>query len=92
PAELTFAQPEKLNSYEVGVKSGLWDNRIQLNGAAFHYDYRDQQFLDTFALPNGGGTGFHTVNAPKSRVTGAELEFRAKVTADFEIRTNLGWL
>lgn len=92
PAELTFAQPEKLNSYEVGVKSGLWDNRIQLNGAAFHYDYRDQQFLDTFALPNGGGTGFHTVNAPKSRVTGAEVEFRAKVTADFEIRTNLGWL
>lgn len=92
PAELSFAQPEKLNAYEIGMKSEFWEHRAQLNLAAFHYDYRDQQFLDTFALPNGGGTGFHTVNAPKSRISGAELELRAKLTPDFELRTQLGVL
>jgi len=92
PVELTFTQPEKLNAYEIGAKTELWERRAQLNFAAFHYDYRDQQFLDTFALPNGGGTGFHTVNAPKSRVSGAELELRAKLTPDLEIRTNFGVL
>jgi iron complex outermembrane receptor protein len=56
----------------------------------FHYDYKNQQFLDAFALPGGLGTGFRTVNAPKSRVDGAELEFRAKVTADLEIGSSLG--
>ena len=56
----------------------------------FHYDYRNQQFLDAFALPGGAGTGFHTVNAPKSRVDGAEFEFHAKASADLEILSSLG--
>ncbi len=60
------------------------------NAALFHYDYKNQQFLDAFALPHGLGTGFRTVNAPKSRVDGAEFEFRAKATADLEIGTSLG--
>ena len=42
------------------------------NAAAFHYDYKNQQFLDAFTLPGGLGTGFRTTNAPKSRVDGAE--------------------
>ncbi len=90
--ELTFAQPEKLNSYEIGVKSEWWEHRAVLNAAVFHYDYRNQQFLDTFALANGGGTGFHTVNAPKSRVDGAEVEFRAKVDADLSLGASIGIL
>ena len=64
--------------------------RVQCGG--FHYDYRNQQFLDAFTLPGGAGSGFHTVNAPKSRVDGAEFEFRAKATDDLEIRSALGLL
>jgi iron complex outermembrane recepter protein len=90
--ELTFAKPEKLNSYEIGVKSEWWEHRAVLNAAVFHYDYRNQQFLDTFALSNGGGTGFHTVNAPKSRVDGAEIEFRAKATSDLSLGASIGFL
>src|ERR1700686_1705977 len=92
PAELNFAAPEKLNSYEIGLKSALWNHRAEFNVAAFHYDYRNQQFLDAFALPGGAGTGFHTVNAPKSRVDGAEFEFRAKATDDLELSAGLGLL
>jgi iron complex outermembrane receptor protein len=92
PAELNFAAPEKLTAYEVGLKSEWWNRRLELNVAAFHYDYRNQQFLDAFALPGGAGTGFHTVNAPKSRVDGAEFELRSKVTEDLEVHAALGLL
>ena len=91
PAELTFAKPETLNSYELGLKTQLWNRRADFNVAAFHYDYRNQQFLDTFGLP-GGGTGYHTINAPKSRVDGAEFELRARATEDLELRAGLGLL
>jgi iron complex outermembrane receptor protein len=90
PTELTFADPEKLTSYEIGLKTGFWDRRGVFNAALFHYDYKNQQFLDAFALPGGLGTGFRTVNAPKSRVDGAEFEFRAKATPDLEIGSSLG--
>jgi iron complex outermembrane receptor protein len=81
-----------LNAYEVGMKSQWWNRRAELNVAAFHYDYRNQQFLDAFALPGGAGTGFHTVNAPKSRIDGAEFEARAQVTPDLQLRAGLGLL
>ena len=92
PAELNFADPEKLASTEIGLKADLWNRRAAFNAAVFHYDYKNQQFLDAFTLPNNAGTGFHTVNAPKSRVDGAEFEFRAKATDDLELRAGLGLL
>ncbi len=92
PTELTFAGPEKLTSYEIGLKTGFWNRRGVFNAAVFHYDYKNQQFLDAFTLPGGLGTGFRTVNAPKSRVDGAEFEFRAKATNDLEILSSVGLL
>jgi iron complex outermembrane recepter protein len=91
-SELTFAEPEKLTSYEIGAKTEFWNRRGIFNFAAFHYDYKNQQFLDAFALPGGLGTGFRTVNAPKSRVDGAEFEFQIKATNDLQILASLGLL
>jgi len=91
-SELTFAEPEKLTSYEIGAKTEFWNRRAIFNVAVFHYDYKNQQFLDAFNLPGGLGTGFRTVNAPKSRVDGAEFEFQVKATNDLTIMANLGLL
>jgi iron complex outermembrane receptor protein len=90
PQEANFADPEKLTSVEIGLKADLWNRRGTFNAAVFHYDYKNQQFLDAFTLPGGAGSGFHTINAPKSRVDGAEFELRAKATDDLEIRAGLG--
>jgi iron complex outermembrane receptor protein len=38
-------EPEKLNAYEAGFKSELFDHRLRLNGAAFHYDYTNIQMI-----------------------------------------------
>jgi outer membrane receptor protein involved in Fe transport len=92
PAELTFAQPERLDAYEAGTKWEFWQRRAYVDVSVFHYNYRNQQFLDTFTLPGGLGTGLRTVNAPQSTVNGGELEFRAKATEDLELSGNLGLL
>ena len=48
----TAFEPETLNAYELGLKSLLWDRRLQLNVAAFLSDYEDlQQVLTAPAHP-----------------------------------------
>ena len=44
-AEISVADPETLTSYELGLKTQLWDRRLQINGSVFYDDYKDQQFL-----------------------------------------------
>jgi iron complex outermembrane receptor protein len=46
PADKLSFRPEKLNSYEIGVKSAFWDRRITWNTTAFYYDYKDFQTFD----------------------------------------------
>jgi iron complex outermembrane receptor protein len=42
PTLLAF-NPERLTSYEIGLKSTLLDGRMRFNSSAFYYDYRDYQ-------------------------------------------------
>jgi iron complex outermembrane recepter protein len=88
PVEVNFASPEELTSYELGFKSELLERRMQLNAALFYYDYKNQQFLGTSSA--NGVLLYQEVNAPKSRVEGGEVELRAKVTSDLELRANVG--
>ena len=56
---LVLVEPEVLDAYEVGVKADLFDRRIRLNGAVFHYDYKQIQIArfvnGTLVLQNGSG-------------------------------------
>ena len=38
-------KPEELNAYEVGIKSEWLDHKLRFNGAAYYYDYKDNQVL-----------------------------------------------
>jgi iron complex outermembrane recepter protein len=80
-----FVKPEKLDSIEVGFKSRFLDNRLQLNGAAFRYDYKNQQVSEV-----RGGLAFpQNVNA---KVKGAELELLAKPVSALTLRGSIGYL
>jgi iron complex outermembrane recepter protein len=99
PVELTFTEPERLNAFELGLKSQSFQRRLQFNAAAFFYQYHNQQFLDTYcAFPAAPpstlclGTGFQTRNAPRSRIAGVEMEARAKPDPALELRLNVGAL
>ena len=57
-------KPEDLTSYEVGVKSELFDRRLRLNAAVYHAVHKDVQ-VGQFLAGSGGSLGI-TVNAGKA--------------------------
>jgi iron complex outermembrane receptor protein len=72
-AVLQPIKQESVLAYEAGFKTSFLDRTLQLNGAAFYYDYRDKQFYGRILDPILGPL-FTLVNIPKSKITGAELQ------------------
>lgn len=87
PTELGVARPETVNAYEVGFKTQFLDRRVTFNGAAFYYDYSNQQALNIDAQ------SIQTlINIPKSRIFGAELELSARPVDGLRVNVGLGLL
>jgi iron complex outermembrane receptor protein len=42
--------PETLDAFEIGFKSTLFDGIMQLNGAAYYYDYQDYQAFNIIGI------------------------------------------
>ena len=84
PEEVEF-DGEVLTSYEVGVKSTLFDNRLRLNGSVFYYDYKDFQTYTQF------GPSIKVFNTD-SEVTGAELELLANPAEGWEFMLGVSFL
>ncbi len=60
---------------EAGFKLTLADRRVQLNGAAFYYDYQDKQVRGNILVPVFQVIE-RLVNVPSSRIAGAELQLQ----------------
>lgn len=92
-AQVSVADPETLWSYEIGVKSQWWDNRLQLNGALFYNEYEDRQFL--VSRPSGGAASALALvvdNAADSTLWGGELEFTVLPFAGLTITGGLAYI
>ncbi len=79
--------PEILWAYEVGFKADP-SRAVQINGAAYYYDYTDQQVLSAVCAA-GGPIGRFT-NAD-SKIYGAELEGVFRPTAGLRISQNISY-
>lgn len=64
-------KPERVTSWEAGLKSEWLDQALRLNGAAFYSNYTDMQ---TNFLISGSISDTKARNAGKARMTGFELE------------------
>ncbi|MBS0395169.1 MAG: TonB-dependent receptor [Proteobacteria bacterium] len=87
PQDFTSVKPETLDSVEAGFKTAWLDNRLQLNGAVFHYQYKNQQYIDV--QPTGQQP---LINLQKSKIDGGELELVTRPVRDFTLRLGLGFL
>ncbi|WP_336951201.1 TonB-dependent receptor [Sphingobium aromaticivastans] len=76
---------EKIISYEAGIKSQLWDNRLRFNLAAFTANYDDLQ-VSVFT------TVLNYENAGKARIRGLEAELTLAPVEGLRIGANLGLL
>ncbi|MET4682940.1 TonB-dependent receptor [Brevundimonas faecalis] len=80
--------PEILWAYEVGFKADP-SRAFQLNGAAYYYDYSDQQVLSAVWGQNGPVGRF--ANVPSSHIWGAELEAVLKPIQGLRISQSLSY-
>jgi len=70
--------PEKLTSYEMGLKTDLFDRRVRFNTAIFFNDFKDAQLV-LLSCPQFGGPGPCALpqNAGDAKVKGVEAEIFA---------------
>lgn len=87
--QLEPVSQESITSYEVGIKAGLLDRRLQVNLAGFYNDYKDKQLRGRILDPFGFfGVLDKLLNIPKSRVWGGEVQIQAAPTTGLTF--NLG--
>jgi iron complex outermembrane receptor protein len=86
-------RPEKVDSYELGLKTRLFDRKLALNLAAFRMDYTDVQIPGSVACTVAGLPSFCGVvsNAGKARMQGVEAEARVKLGA-LSLNGSLGYI
>ncbi|RMX05864.1 TonB-dependent receptor [Corticibacter populi] len=87
------ADPEKVNAYELGIKTSSFDRRLQVNGTLFYNEYKD--YLSTIGNPVLNGVQYQgsvLTNAGKAVTYGAELEVRARLTRALNWNFNLAYL
>lgn len=101
PIQARPTDPETADSYEVGMRSEWFDNRLRMNLTGFYviYDDSQQQLLaEIEADRDGDGVNESTFqetrffNAAEIEVYGLELESAWRITDAFRIQGSLGWL
>ncbi|MDE0452358.1 MAG: TonB-dependent receptor [Gammaproteobacteria bacterium] len=78
---------EIVSAWDAGVKTQLFDRRVQLNVAGYYYDHKDQQISNYIVEANGVTID----NAGKSRIRGIEAELRASPTDSLDLMVNAAW-
>jgi iron complex outermembrane receptor protein len=79
--------PEKVDSYEVGVKFQTADRRLRVNAAAFRAEYSGMQLPQFFP----GTTTSYTSNASNAVIKGIELEPAWQPVEAFQLYGNMAF-
>ncbi len=79
---------DKLDSYEIGIRSQWFDNRFTLNGAIYHIDWSD------IVLSGRSATGLFGFlnNADSAEATGFELESALNLAEDLRLTAALSYV
>ncbi|OCC23415.1 hypothetical protein MB02_12430 [Croceicoccus estronivorus] len=83
--------PEKMQTYEVGLKADLLDRHLRVNLAGFYSRYNDLQLL-VLQLSQEGAAQIVTRNAAKAEVYGFEAELTARPVENLELNAAVGFL
>ena len=77
--------PEQVTAYEVGSKNRFFDNRLQVNAAAFYYEFKQLQISILDQATNLS----YTRNAGAATSKGAEVSFDAKPVGKLRLSGSL---
>jgi iron complex outermembrane receptor protein len=84
--QVYFVPPEQVNAYELGFKTRFADNRVQINGSFFYYDYKGQQgqVVDATATAN--------LISLSGKLKGLELDAQFVATDRLRLSASFGLL
>lgn len=91
-ARLANFDPETVISYELGLKSELFDRHLRLNVAAFHNVYTDLAVNIPRTDAPAGTFATRVGNAGEVTYTGIEAEGQAILSENFNIEGNIGYI
>jgi iron complex outermembrane receptor protein len=85
--------PETVTSYELGIKTDLFDRRVRLNVAGFFQDFKDAQ-LTLLSCPQFGGPGPCALpqNAGDAEMKGIEAELFATPVEGLQLDASLSYI
>jgi iron complex outermembrane receptor protein len=86
PSGVQSYAPEKLDNYEVGLRSDWFDHTLRFNTSLFYGRYTNVQANENEGFDNV------TINAGKGTVRGAEVEGQWLITRAFSFNYGLGFL
>jgi iron complex outermembrane receptor protein len=88
---VTSVDPEIVDSYETGLRSLWFDDRLMLNLTGFYYDYQDLQVFLLEQTPNGFPIP-KLENATDAVVYGFELDMGVSPIDGMNITYNFAWV
>jgi len=83
PQTVNGYNPEKVDTYEAGIKGEYFGHHLNVNADGYYSSYKDQQV--GVQIPTAGGVKSVIENAGKSHIEGIELEATAKLTSEFMV-------
>ena len=90
-SQYTPAGQEKVVAFEAGFKAPLADGKVQLNAAAFYYDYSNKQVRGRISDAIFGLLE-KMLNVPKSRIFGLEGELVVRPTEGLHLSASATYL
>jgi iron complex outermembrane receptor protein len=82
---------ETVNSFDLGFKGSVWNNRLSFTAAGFYAEYEDYQ-VNQFVDLGGGRTSIRITNAAKVSTVGFEGDFLATIGNSVTLQGSLGLL
>jgi len=92
PDTVNGYDPEKVNTYELGLKGSALNGHVNFSSAVFYSDYKDQQVTIQAWVPQTSTVASMVDNAGASTIYGAEFELTANVSERFKYFLSLGYI
>jgi iron complex outermembrane recepter protein len=106
PVDQPRVEPETSESWELGLKTSLFDGQVRLNAALFHSvytDFQSQAFFDPDGVPdcpddnpgcdpNDDPGNFVLINAGEVTTEGLEFDFLAQVTENLRLSGGIAFI
>ncbi|MBN1627803.1 MAG: TonB-dependent receptor [Deltaproteobacteria bacterium] len=88
--------PEKLTSYTIGSKNRFMDNKLQINGAAYYYNYKnylaDSMVMSLHPVTMSPQPDDNSKNVGDSKVYGVDLQANTIITDKDKLDLSVSYL